>query len=381
MKAGQLSRIDILDELNNGDLKIFRGWEGASFKETGSSMHDVPPTESRERHYIERHIQKASFDISPSLVALSAKLGMLETVYCQKSENTNRYYVYVRPGDTVLIVSNEFVECPNYMAGYVTSRVSNVFSGFGHISTTIDPGWKGAPLIALSNPTNKPLKIYVGTASMETLDGSEYKFDESKALATLTFHYLNTPYSEVADGGIIKPEPMQYRNMRVDLLLTKKYPAFLYSHNLMTAIRYICHPKRRAFTDYFFEYIKAHEPELSTEDGWRDFLKEFGSAERKTKLSSKEDVKRTNPIQERKERKHVRSFVVEENWKNRLKFFLARHRISSIIVALFIVLLLQTGITYFSGIHQFDADNPTFFSALLKVILGFLNKLGSRLLQ
>lgn len=105
----------------------------------------------------------ASYDITPTAVAMSTRTGMLETVYRDRKKHyQDSYYIYVHPKDSVLIVSNEFIRVPANIAGYISSRVSNVARGFGHICTTIDPGWNGAVLIALSNPTNKPIRIEVG---------------------------------------------------------------------------------------------------------------------------------------------------------------------------------------------------------------------------
>jgi len=52
-----------------------------------------------------------------------------------------------------LVVTKEYISVPSNIVGYVVSRVSKVSEGFGHVSTSIDPNWKGALLIAL-----KPIK-------------------------------------------------------------------------------------------------------------------------------------------------------------------------------------------------------------------------------
>ena len=128
-------------------------------------------------------IKAASYDLTPTIVAMSSKVGMLETVYREKLPVEDRYYIYVRPKDTVLIVSNEYLIVPSNIAGYVSSRVSKVVEGFGHISTTIDPNWSGAALIAVSNPSTQMLKIYVGRNVAQKGIPNQ--------LATVTFHYLH----------------------------------------------------------------------------------------------------------------------------------------------------------------------------------------------
>lgn len=116
---GQLGRLDILKEKKSGLI--------------------IYPYESR-------YLKAASYDLTPTVVAMSSKIGMLETVYREKNYKKDRYFILVHPKDTVLIISNEYLNVPENIAGYISSRVSKVVEGFGHISTTIDPNWTGALL-------------------------------------------------------------------------------------------------------------------------------------------------------------------------------------------------------------------------------------------
>lgn len=183
--CGQLSRADLINELNKGKLII------------------EPRNECAEK---EPKIKTASFDISPSCLIMSVKRGSFMKIYsnvsrcekghrnpewrcvaCKKSEQapkncTEQLYTYIPPRDTALVLSKEYLQIPEYMSGNVYSRVSTVSSGLGHISTTIDPLWKGALLIAISNPSSEPIKLMLQ-------DGQE----ESVPLATVTLQYLNTP--------------------------------------------------------------------------------------------------------------------------------------------------------------------------------------------
>lgn len=178
-KCGQLSREDIYQELKTHKLVI-------------------EPCD-------EKRIKPASFDISPSCLVMSVKTGSFMRVYsnisrcekghrnpewhcnaCRKNSNLpkccpEQKYVYIAPRDTALVLSKEYILLPETMCGNVVSRVSTVSNGLGHISTTIDPLWKGALLIAISNPSSEPKKLMIQ--------------DETSAipLATVTLHYLNTP--------------------------------------------------------------------------------------------------------------------------------------------------------------------------------------------
>lgn len=179
-KTGQLSREDIIKEMRIGSLII------------------VPATH--------QNIKAASFDISPSCLIMSARTGNFMRIYsnisrCAKGHRNPEWhcgnchrkghapmhcpeqqYVYIEPRDTVLVLSKEYIQIPANISGNVFSRVSTVSSGLGHISTTIDPLWRGALLIAISNPSSKPIKLMLRDQTAESIP-----------LATVTLQYLHTP--------------------------------------------------------------------------------------------------------------------------------------------------------------------------------------------
>ena len=197
-------------------------------------------------------LKLASYDITPTIIAMSSKVGMLETVY-QEKDDAHRFYIMVKAKDTVMIVSHEFISVPANIAGYVVSRVSKVSDGFGHVSTSIDPNWSGALLIGLSNPTNKAIKVYVG--------GEREASTKGDALATLSFHYLNSP-----DDQAKLPDP-DFKGMRLDILDKKKYSA---RTGVKAWVTRRMHPFRRRFTDSFFAYIGHQRVDLST---WKEIAK------------------------------------------------------------------------------------------------------------
>lgn len=293
-KKGQLSKNDIINELNSDNgLKI----------RLGINEDDI----------VKKIICSASYDITPSIVAMSSKIGMLETVYKTSSKLENSYYIYVKPKDTVMIVSNEFICLPPNMAGYVTSRVSNVVRGFGHISTTIDPSWNGALLIALSNPSNHAIRINVGISTLKK-ENDEYKvIDSQNTLATLTFHYL---HSSIADVN------QKYKSMRIDLLESIKYDK---KCGIKAAFRKVFHFKRRRYTDYFFEYLQIHGNEMLTESGWSEFLDEFSKV-----------VKNNN----NDNNFSVTNFVIKENIFRRAIRFIIEHRLSFTLLLIIFLLIL-----------------------------------------
>ncbi len=187
--SGQLSHDDIIRELESGNLII-------------------KPLRKENGDY--QDIKSASFDISPSCLIMSVKQGRFVRIYssmsrcknghripewhCKACQNTaikrglslksctEQRYVYIKPRDTVLVLSKEYLQLPEYICGNVFSRVTTVSAGLGHISTTIDSLWKGALLIAISNPSSKPIKLLLQDSEASCIP-----------LATVTLQYLNMP--------------------------------------------------------------------------------------------------------------------------------------------------------------------------------------------
>ena len=264
-RSGQLSSIDIKNEFTKKDgLRIFQS----------------DP----------KNIKSASYDLTPTIIAMSAKHGMLETVYREK-KYPFRYFITVKAKDTVLIVCNEYLRVPPYISGHIVSRVTRVTQGFGHISTSIDPNWDGALLIALSNPMNKPLKVYVGTNVLG--------LDSRNPLATVIFHYLNTP---------IQDARCEYPGMRIDLLKREHYAN---KTGFKQWIFKKTHFRRRAFTDFFFELCDAKKKYLG-EGEWCNFVKQINGSENdeSTKI---------------KGRSKMLDFVVTETWYIRFLLWLQKH--------------------------------------------------------
>ena len=283
------------------------------------------------------HLKFASYDITPSIVAISSKVGMLEKVYSNKSSAINSYYIYVKPKDTVLIVSNEFIRIPNYIAGYVTSRVSNVANGFGHISTSVDPTWAGALLIALSNPSNRAIKIDVGTSTTYHSNGTIDFVRTPQTLATVTFHYLNQPYTN---------KPIEYKNMRSDLLERIRYNN---RHGLKAFLRKCFFRKRKHFTDHFFEHIKSNEEELSTHKGWKRFNYEFSIVTEEKRLIEKNNLNK----------KCAYDFVIKENIFNRIKHFLINHKAGLITTFVFLFKLTML-VLFITGVIDKETVDSIF---------------------
>lgn len=74
-------------------------------------------------------------------------------------------YFYIKPHETVLALSHEYVKTSNTIAGSFHSRVRMTSQGIGSISTTLDPNWSGMLLFSLNNPTRKKIKVTISIRS------------------------------------------------------------------------------------------------------------------------------------------------------------------------------------------------------------------------
>jgi deoxycytidine triphosphate deaminase len=70
----------------------------------------------------------------------------------------------ILPGDTVLIETLEKIGMPETrkISGLVNSMVSMVSKGISHVSTTIDPDWKGPLVIAVTNHSKNIIGLVEG---------------------------------------------------------------------------------------------------------------------------------------------------------------------------------------------------------------------------
>ena len=74
---------------------------------------------------------------------------------------SNADHVRILPGDTVLITTLENIEMPRnrHYSAFITSKVSKVSQGLSHISTNIDPDYRGNLLIAVHNPSRNVIDL------------------------------------------------------------------------------------------------------------------------------------------------------------------------------------------------------------------------------
>jgi deoxycytidine triphosphate deaminase len=139
-------------------------------------------------HFNEKNLTPLGYNLTPTEFILSIKNQLLVKIYNEKFEK----YCYIEPNDTVLILTRESIAVSQKLAGTFHSKVGMVSLGFGHISTTLDPLWRGPLLISLNNPTNKRIKFTLAQVN-KVHDPYSNDIDYTyvhKSFITLIFHKL-----------------------------------------------------------------------------------------------------------------------------------------------------------------------------------------------
>lgn len=299
-------------------------------------------------------LKGASYDLTPTIVGMSVEYGMLEKVYRER-KYPFKHYIYVKPKDTVLAVSYEYLAVPEYIAGYVVSRVSKVVEGFGHVSTSIDPNWKGSALIALNNPTKRPIKVYVGRNALGA--------SKPNPLATVSFHYLNTP---------CKPEEREYhQGMRLDLLKALQYKN---RRGVKAWLRRIVCKKRRDFTDFFFEFSERIPGNIvMNEKSWTKFVEELTDvpleAPNRASGGGCAYCKNYSEI-ERKGNAQVWDFVIKESFASRGVHFFENHFGVIKLLIKIIVLILVVGVSMAVTWSAIELEEMPWLRTIINIIFG-----------
>lgn len=126
-----LSRDDIVKAIAEGSIKIY-------------------PFE-------EKNLTGIGYNLSTTWFAFSVNQGILLEICQETTVEGVKRFVTLPPNDTVLFFSKEYVEIDRTLAGTFHAKVSRVCQGLGHISTTLDPSWRGQLIISVNNPVSKEI--------------------------------------------------------------------------------------------------------------------------------------------------------------------------------------------------------------------------------
>lgn len=68
-------------------------------------------------------------------------------------------HIYIGPGETVLILTNEYICLPKDILGMIVPRATWIFEGISLSATRIDPTWHGKLLIGFTNLAKNPVAL------------------------------------------------------------------------------------------------------------------------------------------------------------------------------------------------------------------------------
>ncbi|GHU48931.1 hypothetical protein FACS1894127_0740 [Clostridia bacterium] len=142
--AGMMSNVDILKAMRDGELII--------------TPFDLTKYESGK----DNRLTPAGFNFSFSQFIVSRNEKVFCTLMEEETKGKVKIFFELKPGDTALALTRESIWVSNELAGTFHSKVTYVSQGLGHISTTLDPGWRGQLLISINNPNIEPIKVVIG---------------------------------------------------------------------------------------------------------------------------------------------------------------------------------------------------------------------------
>lgn len=132
----------------------------------------------------------------------------------------NEWCFYLKPKETVLVLTMESIWVSKYIGGTFHSKVGLVTYGLGHISTTLDPGWQGQLLVPLNNPTGDKIRIVVATQTQD--QKMEYQ-----TFITMVLFRSETPAIQPADNETARIELLE--KIVEDIHLSKRERLQIYA--------------------------------------------------------------------------------------------------------------------------------------------------------
>lgn len=97
------------------------------------------------------------YNLSYSRFIVSIRKKTFAKIY----HKNNEWFFFLKPAETVLILTRESIWVSKFIGGTFHSKVSLVTKGLGHVSTTLDPGWQGQLLVPMNNPTKEKVKVVI----------------------------------------------------------------------------------------------------------------------------------------------------------------------------------------------------------------------------
>lgn len=163
----------------------------------------------------EKNLTGIGYNISTTDFAFSTNQGILLTIHQKTNDQGVMRYVVIPPNDTVLFFSREYIEVDNTLAGTFHSKVSCVSQGLGHISTTLDPTWKGQLLLSVNNPTTHEVIFDLKKNGGNIMTLLLYQMDA--AVTGGNIHDNNKGRCELLVSHFAKPSSEKFRERHLEL--------------------------------------------------------------------------------------------------------------------------------------------------------------------
>lgn len=147
----------------------------------------------------ESNLKGASYNLTASKLAYIASNKKIAV-------NSNDEII-IPAHETVLIQTQEAIYTRKQICGTYHSKVSLVSEGFSHIGTTLDPGYMGPSLIAITNNTNEKKKIKC-----------------TDSIVTIMFYRVSGCDKEAKDNAVGREDliPKEFKGFSEDLTTEQK---------------------------------------------------------------------------------------------------------------------------------------------------------------
>lgn len=172
----QAQKNEIIEICENTNLRQFTTDDIKKFRQELNTVIIAP--------YDETLVKGVGYNLTASNMIYSLSKRKLLTIH----DNKEGKFFKLSPHDTVLILTNEYFFVEENVSGNFYSRVRLVSEGLGHISTTLDPNWRGMFLISLSNTSKKSMKVQISSKT----EGKEIKIGIATVVLTGVKTHINT---------------------------------------------------------------------------------------------------------------------------------------------------------------------------------------------